>query len=272
MKQLIILMICLTALTTQAQSYNELIEKAMDYTRKDSLHQAERLFLQALKKDPTSARNALLFSNLGTVQRRMGKTDEAIQSYTLALNIVPYSTTILNNRAALYMERGLWDKAYVDYCNVIDILPENQEARLFRAYIYMRRRAYEEARIDYNTILGKDLKNKPARIGIALLDQKEKKYAAAADAFNLLINDYPQDASLLKMRANLEMEQEQWEVALIDIEQAIALDEKDTDCYLAKGDICLRLKKKKEAREAYERAIALGASRVELADKLKQCR
>ena len=36
-------------------------------------------------------RNALLFTNLGTVQRRLGKIDDAIDSYTLSLNITPYS-------------------------------------------------------------------------------------------------------------------------------------------------------------------------------------
>ena len=95
--------------------------------------------------EPGNARNALLFSNLGTVQKRMGKTDEAIESYTMALNITPYSTAMLLNRASLYLDKGLTDKAYLDYCNVIDLLPENQEARMFRAYIYMQRRQYTEA-------------------------------------------------------------------------------------------------------------------------------
>ena len=109
--------------------------------------------------EPGNARNALLFSNLGTVQKRMGKTDEAIESYTMALNITPYSTAMLLNRASLYLDKGLTDKAYLDYCNVIDLLPENQEARMFRAYIYMQRRQYTEARIDYNAVLAKDVRN-----------------------------------------------------------------------------------------------------------------
>lgn len=280
MRRLIFILLVASTATVGAQSHKEspeesykaLVEKALDYTLKDSLHQAEQLYQQALKLDPSNARNALLFSNLGTVQRRLGKIDEAIRTYSMALNITPYATTILNNRAGLYMEQGLWDKAYVDYCNVIDLLPDNKEARLFRAYIYMRRRAYEEARIDYNVIIGKDLKNKPARIGLAMLDQKEKKYAAAADGLNQLIADYPHDASLLKMRANIEMEQSQWEAALLDMNQAIALDDKDVDSYLTKGDICLQLRKKNEAREAYERAIALGASRAELVEQLKRCK
>ena len=89
---LITILACLTtASPAKAQSsYNELVEEAMKYIKLDSLTQAENLFRQALKADPTNARNALVFSNLGTVLKRQGKTDEAIKNYTFALNITPY--------------------------------------------------------------------------------------------------------------------------------------------------------------------------------------
>jgi len=258
--------------TLQAQSYNEIVELAMNCVKKDSLVQAEQLFRQALKLEPNNARNALLFSNLGTVQKRLGKTDEAIESYTLALNIIPYSTTMLLNRAALYLEKGLTQKAYLDYCNVVDLLPKNLEARLFRAYIYMQRREYKEARIDYNVVLEQDVKNKTARMGLAMLGEKEGRVQSAMDEMNRLVSDYPKDVSVLKMRANMEWEHGQLEAALFDLEEVLKLDSQDASSYVMKGDICLELKKKSEAREAYEKAMILGVSRVELADKLKQCK
>ena len=105
MKRIFLCVICVLSLAAgRAQSYNELVEKAMDYTFKDSLQQAEQLFREALRLDPYNARNALIFSNLGTVLKRQGKIDEAIESYTMALNITPYATAILLNRATLYME------------------------------------------------------------------------------------------------------------------------------------------------------------------------
>ena len=259
-------------LAVQSQSYKELVDKAMDLTMKDSLVQAEALYRQALKLEPANARNALAFSNLGTVLKRQGKTDEAIESYTMALNIIPYSTAILLNRATLYMEKNLLEKAYVDYCSVIDLLPSDKEARLFRAYIYMKRRQYKEARIDYNTLLAADMKNKAARVGLVMLDEKEGKLVAAVNGLNLLINENPQDVSLLRMRANIEIEQGFNDLALADLEEAARLSPSDTDVYVAMGDLCLEMKKKKEAREAYERAIALGVSRAELLSKLKKCK
>ena len=259
-------------LSMQAQDYHEVIEKAMAYTLKDSLVQAEQLFQQALKMDPANARNALLFSNLGTVQKRMGKVEEAIDSYTMALNITPYATSILLNRAALYLDKGLYDKAYVDYCNVIDLLPENEEARLFRAYIYMHRREYDEARVDYNVVVGKDPRHKSARIGLVLIDQNIGKTIAARNGINLLINDFPEDASLFKMRANIELEENYLDAALADLEEAGRLDSKDAQTFCQIGDVCLSLHKKTEARKAYEKAITLGISRAMLQDKLKACK
>ncbi|WP_072541800.1 tetratricopeptide repeat protein [Bacteroides mediterraneensis] len=256
----------------QAQSYNEIVEQAMECVKKDSLVQAEQLFRKALKLEPNNARNALLFSNLGTVQKRLGKTDEAIESYSLALNIIPYSTAMLLNRAALYLEKDLLQKAYLDYCNVIDLVPKNQEARLFRAYIYMQRREYKEARVDYNVVLEQDVKNKTARIGLAMLDEKEGRFQSAMDAMNRLVSDYPQDVSVWKMRANMEWEHGQLDAALYDLDEVLKLDARDAASYVMKGDIYLELKRKSEARDAYEKAITLGVSRAELLEKLKQCK
>lgn len=271
----LVLVLCslfLVVFPIQAQSYNEIVEQAMNCVKKDSLAQAEQLFRKALKLDPNNARNALLFSNLGTVQKRQGKIDEAIESYTLALNIIPYSTAMLLNRAALYLEKNLTQKAYLDYCNVIDLLPKNQEARLFRAYIYMQRREYKEARVDYNVVLEQDVKNKTARIGLVMLDEKEGRFQSAMDAMNRLVSEYPRDVSVLKMRANMEWEHGQLDAALYDLDEVLKIDARDASSYVMKGDIYLEQKKKSDAREAYEKAIDLGVSRAELIEKLKQCK
>ncbi|WP_300725082.1 tetratricopeptide repeat protein [uncultured Bacteroides sp.] len=273
MRKLILLSLLLCAMSAvKGQSYSELVEKAMDYTLKDSLAQAEELYKEALKLDPKNARNALLFSNLGTVQKRMGRLDDAIESYTMALNITPYATAILLNRASIYMEKGFREKAYLDYCNVIDLLPNDKEARLMRAYIYMYRRQYKEARIDYNVVVGEDAQNMTARLGLVMLDQKEGRFQSAIESLNLLINENPREAMLLKMRANIELEQKYPELALMDLEEAARVDTKDADIWVMIGDIQLELKNKGKAKEAYEKAIALGIPRLNLAEQLKNCR
>ncbi len=53
-----------------AQTYQELSDRAIACTEQDSLAQAENYIRQALKLEPANPHNALLFSNLGTIQRR----------------------------------------------------------------------------------------------------------------------------------------------------------------------------------------------------------
>ena len=83
MKRILLYILFLfAALSVNAQEYSDIVEKALNSAKKDSLVQAEKLFQQALKLDPSNIRNALLFTNLGTVQRRMGKSDEALKSFS----------------------------------------------------------------------------------------------------------------------------------------------------------------------------------------------
>ena len=89
-----------------AQTYQQLSERAIECIEKDSLPKAEELLLQALKLEPKNAKNALLFSNLGLVQRRLGEFDKALESYSFALNFAPLAVPILLDRAAIYMEMG----------------------------------------------------------------------------------------------------------------------------------------------------------------------
>ena len=240
MKQIVCyLMLLCACMQLQAQTYDELITCALDAAKNDSLTKSEILFKQALKMDPANMRNALLFTNLGTVQRRLGKIDDAIDSYTLSLNITPYSVVTLLNRASLYLEKNLFD------------------------------RAYKGARIDYNTLLQEEPGNNTARLGRALLNQKELKYRESLEDFNRLVSDNPKDVSYLKARATLAVEMNTPDLALLDLEEAAKLAPDDAEIYVMCGEIYLSQKKKREAYVAFEKAIELGVPRPELQDKLK---
>ena len=95
---------------------------------------------------------------------------------------------------------------------------------------------------------------------------------AALDEMNLLIEEYPEDVSILKMRANIYLEQDKKEVALFDLETASRLAPSDADIFVMEGDIYLQMKEKGKARKLYEKAIELGVPRMELQEKLKECK
>ena len=126
MVRIIIALLFCFPVALSAQTYQQLSEKAIECIEKDSFHRAEELLLQALKLEPKNAKNALLFSNLGLVQRRLGEYDKALESYSFALNFAPLAVPILLDRAAIYMETGRTDRAYTDYCRVLDEAKQNK--------------------------------------------------------------------------------------------------------------------------------------------------
>ena len=267
MKSIFILFLLFFSLSLSAQTYSELSEQAIDCIEKDSLVRAEELLVQAMKLEPSNPYNALLFSNLGLVQKRLGRYDDALQSYTYALNIAPTAVPILLDRAALYMEKGMTDRAYLDYADKV-----NKEALLMRAYIYTIRRDYKAARADYDRLLEIDPKSYSGRLGLATLEQKEGKFREALEIINKLLVENPDDATLYVARADVEREMEHVELALVDLEQAIRLSPSLIDAYLLRGDIYLLQKKKGLAKTDFEKAISLGVPQSDLYERLKQCK
>ena len=235
-----------------AQTYQQLSEKAIEYIEMDSLSKAEELLLQALKLEPKNAKNAMLFSNLGLVQRRLGEYDKALESYSFALNFAPLAVPILLDRAAINLEMGNTDRAYTDYCQV--------------------RRDYPAARIDYNRLLEIAPQSYSGRLGLATLEQKEGKFKEALEILNKMITVTPEDATLYIARADVEREMKHEDLALVDLEEAIRLNPSSADAYLLRGNIYLTQKKKALAKMDFEKAISLGIPPADLHEQLKQCK
>lgn len=254
-----------------AQSQSQWAAKAYAYMEQDSLPQAEECFTHAIAALPTSRQNAMLYANLGTVQRRRGKMREAIASYTSALERAPLTVSILMDRATAYMALGNDDKAYTDLCNVMDKNPDHQEALYYRAFIYTNRREYAAARADYKRLLTLDPTHENGLLGLALLDQREGRLQAAELQLSQLVDRYPDNATYWQARANVLIEQKLFDLALLDLETAIALQPIDAHLYVARAELYLKMKRRTQAKQDLDRAVALGLSRIALGDLYKQC-
>jgi Flp pilus assembly protein TadD len=104
---------------------------------------------------------------------------------------------------------------------------------------------------------------------MAMVNQKLQHYRESLEELNRLVVDYPKDASLLKARAELEIEMNSLEMALLDLESAAKLDPDDAEIYVMCGEIYLAQERKREAYRAFEKAIELGVPRPQLEDRLK---
>lgn len=263
----------IVSVIVSAQTYNELVDRAEALIATDSLQQAEELYFKALKLEPDNSHNALIFSNIGTLQRRMAKYDDAIESYSFALNMVPHTPLpILLNRATTYMELSKTNLAYADYCRILELDKQNEEALVMRAYIYVLRGEYNLARIDYNQLLAVDPVNYAGRLGLATLDQKERNYTDALATINQMITELPEDAMLYLARADIEQDMGHIDLALIDLDESIRLQSDSPEPFLLRGEIYLSQRKKILARRDFEMAVQLGVPPSDLKQQFQQCR
>ena len=272
MVRIIIALLFCFPVALSAQTYQQLSEKAIECIEKDSFHRAEELLLQALKLEPKNAKNALLFSNLGLVQRRLGEYDKALESYSFALNFAPLAVPILLDRAAIYMETGSDGTVLIPTIAECLMKTSRIRALLMRAYIYILRRDYPAARIDYNRLLELDPQSYSGRLGLATLEQKEEKFRESLDILNKMIVETPEDATLYVARADVEREMKHEDLALVDLEEAIRLNASLADAYLLRGNIYLMQKKKALAKADFEKAISLGVPPADLHEQLQQCK
>lgn len=268
------------AFPASAQTYQELSERAVAAAEQDSLELAKQYIGQAMRTEPANPHNALLYSNLGTIQRRQHQYEQALESYTMALNIAPRAVPILMNRAALYLELGKGELARIDYSLVLDLEKDNQEALLMRAYIYMNRRDYKFARADYEHLLKLAPQSYNGRLGLATLERKEGKYDAALVLLNAMLAGQEeatglsasQRAVLYVARAGVEQEMKHTDLALLDLEEAVRLDASQPEAYLMRGQIYLSQKKKNLAKRDFEKAVSLGIPQADVRELLRQCR
>lgn len=253
-----------------AQTYRDYVQQGLAAMAADSLELAEHLLRQALKADPAQKSNALLFGHIGQIQQRQQRYEEALESYTLGINLSPHTMGLLLDRASLYMRLGREEKALVDYSDVLDLNPEHREALLFRAYIYSRGRQYRLARTDFNALLRLDPTHEQALLGLALLDDKDNRPNEAMEIMNRLVSLYPAHASLYAVRGGMEKDRKMYELALLDFDKAVALEPENADYRLCRAQYYMEVRRRKEARADLETALRLGASPEEVASLMHE--
>lgn len=275
---IILITICVS--TTWAQTYESYVEKSLDALEADSLLAAEDYIRQALELEPDNATNAMLLSNLGTIQRRRQRYAQALDSYTHALNITPKSIPILLNRASLYLELSKLELAKQDYAMVILQNPKHEEALLMRAYILTQQRNYDVAKQDYEVLLQNNPASFNGKLGFATLLQKTARYEEANIILTGMITQAIDDKSLgnrdLAMlyvaRAGIENDLNHVEQALLDLEEALRIDPNLSDAYLLRGQIYLALKRGDLAKNDFENCIKLGIPMADMSELIRQCK
>lgn len=250
--------------------YLLLVRQGLDALAIDSMQQAEDNFRVAMQRYPMHASNYLLYKYIAKIKERQNRPLEALDNYTLGLNLKPQDKELRLDRAALLYRLGNEARALSDYNDVLDIQPENMEALQMRAHIYSGMRDVKKARADYETILRLEPLNEKAYIGLILLNDRNGRPREAMEQMDALIAVYPDHAVLYAIRGGMEQERKQYEAALADLSRAIEMEPTNADFYVSRATLYLDMRKRKQAMLDSRMAVKLGADPKEMASLMKK--
>jgi tetratricopeptide (TPR) repeat protein len=254
-----------------AQTYGEWIEHSFQYVNENQLDSAEIALKNALKTEPDNQMNAFLFNNLGTLQRRQGKSEEALNSYTLALARYPKNSIFLSARASLFSETGDFKNALLDYNTMLDEHPDDEEALYQRALLHLSLKNFELSEKDLERMMKLNPQSLYARLGFGSLYKITGRYVDAEKTYNYLEEKEPNHPAVYSGRAELFLLIKKGNKALTDVNKAIRLsnEKEDPYLYIIRGKAKLLLHEKKSAADDIQKAMALGYDREAGEDLLK---
>ena len=205
----------------------------------------------------------------GQAQDRQALRD-SLAAATDALAYHPDSVDLRLKKAAWNVELEQWQYAKDDYDRVLRKEPDNIAALYYRAFVNEKLGRYNFARLDYQNLIRLVPGNFEIQLGYALLNQKDRHYTEAMDQMNLLLSQFPDSALAYAVRAGMEVERGQYELASYDYEEAILRDSTNTDYILSHADVLITLGRKEKARKQLDRLVALGVPRGSLNDYYKR--
>jgi len=254
-----------------AQTYEELISKSYDYEEKNDLSAAEECLKAAMRLEPANKLNFALLTNLGTIQRRQGHLDDALTSYTAALNQQPKNEMILENRAVLYTEMHNMELALNDYQTLLAINPLNEEALYQRGLLHIQSGDAILAEIDFERILEINPETVKGRLGIAILEKIRQNYTESETILDYLISKYPNYLLLYEERAELYFLTNRRRRAMTDLNKVFAeTPNPSAELYVLRGRVKLAQFEKESAAIDFRKAQMLGYDAETIDNLLKQ--
>ena len=154
-----------------------------------------------------------------------------------------------------------WDYALAEYGRILRDDERNLAALFFRAYVHERQKHYDLAKADYESFLTIQPVHLEAHLGLAHVLEKMGRKSDAGDELNRIVQMFPDSADAYAARAAFETKYLQYELALFDWSEAVRLKPDNVGFSVSKVDMLLRLRRKREAREALDALVAKGTPR-----------
>lgn len=215
---------------------------------------------------------AAMFVALGATAQTPKQWRDSVSVLIEQINLYPQNLELRLKKAEANINLQQWEYARDEYTAVLKKDEKNLAALYFRAFCQTQLRQYSFARADYEAFLAIQPEHLEARLGLAHVLQLLGRKTDAADELNRAVQMFPDSTDAYATRAAFETQQEQYDAALYDWDEALRLAPKNAELVVSKVDVLLRLGRKKEARAALDQAVKQGINRAALREWYDKCK
>ena len=150
---------------------------------------------------PTEEENAIdAFFSLGTLLTEIGKAENAIAAYDVAIRLKPDYAAAHCNRGSLYYALGDYTAALHDYDAAIRLKPERSEGYFNRAVTHFHLQHYTAAVRDYDAALARNPEDADAYLGRAHANFAMQRYEAALQDYEETLRRTPDNEEVQRYR------------------------------------------------------------------------
>ena len=178
----------------------------------------------------------IAYSERGRIYGVQGKLDKAIEDYTKAIGIEPYSALNYNNRGVAYYKQGKPDKAIEDCTRAIELDPNNDLAYNNRGGAYYEQGKLDKAIEDFTRAIELDPNNDQAYYNRGGAYYKQGKLDKAIENYTKAIELNPDNADAYHNRGEAYYKQGKLDKAIEDNTKAIELNPDDDLAYENRGE------------------------------------
>ena len=207
-------------------------DRGMGYARHAQHDRAIADFDEAIKLNP---HRADYFWWRGHVYAAKGQYDRAIADYDEAIRLDPKDVVNFHSRGLAYRHNGQFDRAIADFDELLRLDPQNASNFWLRGGAYSAKGENERAVADYSMaqrLFHIGLKFPGGGLGHWEQDQYERAITDYDDAIKL----DPKEASFFALRGRAYNATKEYYSAIADYDEAIKLNPKNAGFFTARGD------------------------------------
>ena len=194
---------------------------------------------------------------VGNLELYFGKFEDAIESFTKAINKNPDDYNMYYTRALAYMRMGKSLEMISDISKSLELKPDFVEGHVALADIFVNMKNYKGAIESYDTALKLNFNDAHIHAGKGIANAMLKDYSASINNFNHAIKIEPDSAKHWTNRAISKKYLEDINGAIKDLKKAEKLNPNYFPTFQHLGDLYFQTNQLNDAEKVYSQAIKI---------------